>query len=299
MSDAPTRTLDVPVPGGRTLHVRDDGEPGDPRVPLVLHHGTPQCGLVLSAQLDDARRRGLRVVSFDRAGYGGSPRHDGRRVADVAGDVAALADALGFDRFVTSGASGAAARARVRRPAARPRGRRRERGRRGAARRRGAGLAGRHGRRQRRGVRRGRGRPGRAGGRSWRPRREEVLAATPQTLVDSMRSLLPPSDVAVLTGELGEWLHASMARGLATGTDGWLDDDLAFVGDWGFSLADVRVPVLVMAGAHDLMVPLGHATWLAHHVPGATTMIDDAAGHLSLLTGIGRVHGWLLDEYER
>ncbi len=299
MSDAPTRTLDVPVPGGRTLHVRDDGEPGDPRVPLVLHHGTPQCGLVLSAQLDDARRRGLRVVSFDRAGYGASPRHDGRRVADVAGDVAALADALGFDRFVTSGASGGGPHAlacavllpdRVAAAASV------------------AGVA-----------------PHDAEGLDWlagmgddnvaefgaaaagpaelaaflAAAREEVLGATPQTLVDSMRSLLPPSDLAVLTGELGAWLHASMAGGLATGTDGWLDDDLAFAGDWGFSLADVRVPVLVMAGAQDLMVPLGHATWLAHHVPGATTMIDDAAGHLSLLTGIGRVHGWLLDEYER
>ena len=66
MASSPTRTLDVPLPDGRTLHVRDDGEPGDDRLPLVLHHGSPQSGLVLSLQLDDARAQGLRVISFDR-----------------------------------------------------------------------------------------------------------------------------------------------------------------------------------------------------------------------------------------
>lgn len=293
---SPTRTLDVPLPDGRTLHVRDDGEPGDAGLPLVLHHGSPQSGLVLPSQLDDARARGLRVISFDRAGYGGSSRAEGRRVADVVTDVTHLLDALDVDRFVTSGSSGGGphslacaallpdrcvAAATV------------------------AGVA-----------------PYDAAGLHWlagmgednveefgaavageeqlRPflvnAREAMLAAGVEALVESMRTLLPPADLAVLGGELGTWLHASMADGLRAGVDGWLDDDLAFVQPWGFALDDVRVPVLVMAGGQDLMVPVGHGAWLAQHVPGAAALVDDDAGHLSLLAGIGRAHTWLLEQ---
>jgi pimeloyl-ACP methyl ester carboxylesterase len=296
MASSPTRTLDVPLPDGRTLHVRDDGEPGDDRLPLVLHHGSPQSGLVLSSQLDDAREQGLRVISFDRPGYGGSSRAEGRRVADVATDVTHLLDALHVDRFVTSGSSGGgphslacaallpdrcAAAATV------------------------AGVA-----------------PYDAAGLDWlagmgednveefgaavageeqlRPflvhAREAMLAAGVEALVESMRTLLPPADLAVLGGELGTWLHASMAEGLRPGVDGWLDDDLAFVQPWGFSLDDLRVPVLVMAGGQDLMVPLDHGSWLARAVPGASVLVDDDAGHLSLLAGIGRAHTWLREQ---
>jgi pimeloyl-ACP methyl ester carboxylesterase len=293
------RTLDVPLPDGRTLHVRDDGEPGDPRGPLVLHHGTPQAGLVPAVQLDDARRQGLRCISFDRAGYGGSPRHEGRRVADVAADVAAMVDALGVDRFVTVGASGGGPHAlacaallpdRVVAAATV------------------AGVA-----------------PYGADGLDWlagmgddnvaeftaaaagaqqlgaflTAARQEMLEVDTATLLDVMATLLPPADLAVLTGELGAWLHDSMAEGLRPGTDGWFDDDLAFVADWGFALDDISVPVLVVAGGQDLMVPVAHGTWLARTVPGATAMLDEAAGHLSLLTQSGRVHTWLLDQYER
>src|SRR5205085_9089949 len=45
-------------------------------------------------------------VSYDRPGYGGSTTVTGRDVASAAGDVAAVADALGLDRFAVMGASG-------------------------------------------------------------------------------------------------------------------------------------------------------------------------------------------------
>jgi pimeloyl-ACP methyl ester carboxylesterase len=293
---APTRTLDVTLPDGRTLHVRDDGEPGDDRLPLVLHHGAPQSGLVLSLQLDDARAQGLRVISFDRPGYGGSARAAGRRVADVVTDVTHLLDALGVDRFVTSGSSGGGPHSLACAALLPDRCL-------GAAT--VAGVA-----------------PYDAAGLDWlagmgddnvaefdaatggeeqlRPllveAREAILAAGAEGLVESMRTLLPPADLAVLGGELGTWLHASMADGLRPGVDGWLDDDLAFVQPWGFSLDDIRVPVLVMAGGQDLMVPLDHGRWLAQAVPGASALVDDDAGHLSLLAGIGRAHSWLLQQ---
>src|SRR4051812_49452500 len=55
---------------------------------------------------DAVRELGIRVVTYDRPGYGRSTRHPGRRVVDCVGDVATIADELGIKRFAVSGASG-------------------------------------------------------------------------------------------------------------------------------------------------------------------------------------------------
>ena len=292
-----TRQIDVRRPDARVLRVHDDGEPGDDRVPLVLHHGTPQSGLVLRAQLEDARQRGLRVVAYDRPGYGGSDRSPGRSVADAADDVARIADVLGFERFVTSGSSGGGPHAlacAVRLPD------------RVAAVATVAGVA-----------------PHDAGGLDWTAGmgddnvvefgaavageealepvlangRTMVVGSTPETLMDGMATLLPPADVAALRAGLGRWLHESMSAGLATSYDGWMDDDLAFVRDWGFDLADLHAPALVLAGGADLMVPVAHGEWLAAHLPGAERLVDAEAGHLSLMGDPARAHAWLLSRW--
>lgn len=96
--------LDVALGDGRTLHVYDEGDPGG--VAVVFHHGTPACGRLHPHDIADARERGIRLIGFDRAGYGASSASPGRSVADVAADVAALLDSLGADRFATWGHSG-------------------------------------------------------------------------------------------------------------------------------------------------------------------------------------------------
>lgn len=50
----------------------------------------------------------LCVYTYDRPGYGRSTRMPGRRVADVAADVRAIADAVGLDRFAVGGVSAGA-----------------------------------------------------------------------------------------------------------------------------------------------------------------------------------------------
>ncbi|MDQ3165655.1 MAG: alpha/beta hydrolase, partial [Actinomycetota bacterium] len=101
---ASARTHDVPVAGGRTLRAYEAGDPAG--VPVVVHHGTPCSGILAATWAADAKERGIRLVGFDRAGYGGSTRQPGRRVADVAADTAALVDALGVEHFRTWGVSG-------------------------------------------------------------------------------------------------------------------------------------------------------------------------------------------------
>jgi pimeloyl-ACP methyl ester carboxylesterase len=115
--------------------------------------------------------------------------------------------------------------------------------------------------------------------------RPALLATTAEGVVEAMGSLLPPVDRAVLTEEFGADMAASFGAALRSSVDGWLDDDLAFVSDWGFALDGIRKPVLLWQGEEDLMVPFAHGRWLAEHVPGATAHLLPAEGHLSIAVG--------------
>jgi pimeloyl-ACP methyl ester carboxylesterase len=86
------------VGGGRTLAYEEAGDPAG--APLFLSHGTPGCRL--SARHPDlarVRAAGLRLVTYDRPGYGHSTRQPERRVVDCVEDVAAIAEALVIERF--------------------------------------------------------------------------------------------------------------------------------------------------------------------------------------------------------
>ena len=71
-----------------------------------MQHGTPASGLLYDAHEQLAREQGIRLLGYDRPGYGGSSRHAGRRIADCAADVTAIADALSLERFGSWGISG-------------------------------------------------------------------------------------------------------------------------------------------------------------------------------------------------
>jgi pimeloyl-ACP methyl ester carboxylesterase len=66
----------------------------------------PSAGVPFGPFVRAAAERGMRWVSYSRPGYGSSTRHEGRSVADCVGDVVAILDHLGADRFYTTGASG-------------------------------------------------------------------------------------------------------------------------------------------------------------------------------------------------
>jgi pimeloyl-ACP methyl ester carboxylesterase len=276
-----TTTRRINGPGDRTLLVHEAGDPDGALV--VYHHGTPQNGLMLESWKDHAAAKRLRLVSYDRPGYGGSTPQPGRLVADAAGDVAAIADALGAERFATFGASGGAPHAlgcasllddRVAAVAAvgtvAP----------FAA----EGLNFFAGMGRDNWVEFGAALVGRA-------TLEPILVAevraraaeTADSIADGLRTLISEADQKVLDGGLADWLHATMLQGTAPGTDGWVDDDLAFAEPWGFDLGDIAVPVLVMHGRQDRFVPVSHGEWVAGAIPGAEERIHDADGHLTLI----------------
>jgi len=66
-------------------------------------------------------------------------------------------------------------------------------------------------------------------------------------------------------------------------TDGWVDDDFAFFGDWGFELSQIAAPVTIWQGGEDKIIPVAHAEWLAANIPGARLRLYPEEGHISLL----------------
>jgi pimeloyl-ACP methyl ester carboxylesterase len=289
--------LDVTLPDGRTLHVYDEGDPRGQAV--VFHHGTPACGRLHPHDVEDARARGIRLIGFDRAGYGGSSASLGRSFGDVAADVAALLDSLGIDRFATWGHSGGGPHALAcaallpdRCVAA-------------------ATLASVA--------------PYGADGLDFLDgmgelnvqeftlllerspeeleaaiveTQQQFFSAGPDGLRQAMLTVLSPLDQEVMTDEFAEWGFRVMSEGAAKRVEGWRDDDFAVVGPWGFEVSEIRVPVLLLHGTEDLMAPVAHGRWLAERIPGVESEISDTEGHLTLLAHrVPDVHEWLLARF--
>lgn len=273
----------ITLPDGRLIDIEITG-PAD-GLPLIFHHGTPGSLVQHRAIQRAVHERGLRLVTFSRAGYGNSTRQPGRSVVAAASDTAALLDHLGVDRCVVAGWSGGGPHAlasAAKLPArvagvlviagAAPFGQPdldfvagmgeenvRE-----------FGLA-------------------TEGEQAIRTYQEAAVVGLrsldPAMIVEGMSSLLPDVDRVLVTDEFGEDLAAGMGEGLRSSVDGWTDDDLAFVRPWGFDVTEIRVPCFVWQGSEDLMVPFAHGEWLAAHIPGVTAHLEKGEGHLSIAIG--------------
>src|SRR2546429_8411678 len=78
---------EVVTPEGRPLAVREGGDPAG--VPVLSHSGTPGSGLLYEPHVRDAESKGIRLFSYDRPGYGGPARGEGRTAAGWAAGAAA------------------------------------------------------------------------------------------------------------------------------------------------------------------------------------------------------------------
>jgi pimeloyl-ACP methyl ester carboxylesterase len=89
----------LPLEGGGALEYRVS-DPGDDASDwLVFHVGTPSAAVLFPHMTEAAARRGIRIATYSRGGYGGSTRSPGRVVAQEAHNTAALADHLGIETF--------------------------------------------------------------------------------------------------------------------------------------------------------------------------------------------------------
>jgi pimeloyl-ACP methyl ester carboxylesterase len=286
----------IRMPDGRALAVQASGDPADRAV--LVHAGTPDSRYQDGSVVADAARHGLRLISYDRPGYGGSDSLPGRTVADCAEDVRAICAALGIDRLAMWGWSGGGPHVLacaallpdlVTAVAAL------------------ASLA-----------------PYDADGldyfagmdqadiddyrllladpaaarAKWDHDREALLATSAEDLAQGLASFMSPVDVAVLTEELTGSLTRAVHQALAPGSQGWWDDSRATLTPWGFDVASISVPVLLLHGQQDRSVPVSHGRWLAANIPAVTARILPQDGHLTLTHRIGEVHSWLAEHLD-
>jgi pimeloyl-ACP methyl ester carboxylesterase len=268
---------DVALPDGRVLRAFDTGPDAAATLTLVWHHGSPHTGALYEPLLGAAAARGIRLVSYARPGYGGSTPEPGRAIAAAAADVVAVADALDVERFAVMGTSGGGPHALAC-----------------------AALS-----------------PDRVTG--------VVTLASPAPYTDAfdwfegMRApgalraardgraaraafadaeefdaeVFVAADWAALEGGWSAVL-ADVGRAQEVGPGGLIDDDVALARPWGFDLAHVTAPTLLVHGELDRMVPRRHASWLLGRIPGAKlwARLDD--GHVSVLDVVPDALDWLL-----
>lgn len=277
---------------GGSLKVREDGPARG--LPVFSLHGTPGSRLPFPGFAEDAAAKGIRLIGYDRPGYGGSSPVGDRKVGDVADDVATIADALGIDRFAVWGFSGGGApalgcAARLPKRVV------------GAAVI--AGVA-----------------PYPAEGLDWlagtgeanatdfelmlrdraaweaksRADRDDMMGWDLAKLRDGFSSLCSEIDRRALSDEVAGYLLQEMRDGLGPGERGMVEDNLATIRPWGFDPRAVRVPTQVWHGGEDRFVPFSHGKWMAARVPHAEPHLLPQEGHLSIwLRCVPEVHRWL------
>jgi pimeloyl-ACP methyl ester carboxylesterase len=285
--------LPVNTPDGRLLTAAAFG-PHDGH-PVLFLHGTPGSRLFSVPDIGLLVRAGVRLVTYDRPGYGGSTRLPGRSVAQAAQDAAVVADALSLQRFAVFGYSGGGPHALA--------------------------VAAGLGERITRCAAMSSVAPldaegldffaGMSAGNveefdaalSGREPLEEAIEPVAAAVRDdvyaflaSVRADVPDVDRSAMDDPaLDSLLAVSMAEALRPGAAGWADDDLAFCRQWGFDVGTVRVPVAIWHGTEDTLVPVSHAGWLTQAIPGSQGHLVVGAGHFGTLDELPAVLGWLTD----
>jgi pimeloyl-ACP methyl ester carboxylesterase len=281
LKEAEVREFDVEVDDGRILHAYDVGPTGrEDELVLLWHHGTPNIGAPPVPLFGAAAALGLRWVGYDRPGYGGSDPRPGAAVASAANDAARVADHLGIDRFAVFGHSGGGPRAMAC----------------------GALLGDRilsvvsvsapapwlaEGLDFFAGMSAGSARELGAAAHGGRSALENILATT-----DFDPESFTTADWSALNGEWS-WFDGIVTAGTAHGLGGMIDDDLATMSPWGFDVSQLSMPILIMHGTDDRMIPSSHAQWLAERCPRAELRLEAEQGHISVLGSAPSALEWV------
>ena len=271
----------IDFPDGRTLSYAEYGDPDG--TPVFCFHGVIGSRLMWSLAADEASDRGIRLVAPDRPGFGGSDFQAGRRLLDWPGDVCALADHLGVDRFGVVGFSGGGPHAMACAHAVPDRVR-------------GVSLVSTVTPPETRS--------------SADPFNEAVLSATrfvpgfsraafassawlaanarPQFRAALVASSAPP-DRAVFDGPAGETLVTDSAESFRGGSRGPAHD-LPLVGnDWGFDAGDCSQPVDLWHGRADRTVGVDLARAFGDLLPDANLSLTDDAHYSTFVHNRGEV----------
>jgi pimeloyl-ACP methyl ester carboxylesterase len=260
----------ITLADGRRLRWHEFGDPDGP--PVLYTAGTPVSGLGGAAYDEAARAAGLRWISPDKPGYGGSDYQRKRSVSSWGDDLAALAGHLGLDRFALAGESGgvpftlAAAHQLAGRvsivaliASGGPIGRADRAGQR--ARNRVIGWLAKYA-------------PALNTVKVAAMRRELATPARLERLLQRDMAAAPQASQAALRIEC-----EAVADALRPGTRATVQELALIKRPWAFPLSDVKTPVHLWHGARDRNVPIAFARSLARELPDATLHVGDSWGH--------------------
>lgn len=264
---------------GRFLEYFDNGIASTSAI--VFHHGTPGHAFAWSQWLDRAAARGIRALSYSRAGYGISDRNEGRTVLSNNGDIRQLLDSFGILNFISIGWSGGGPHALATTQLA---------GSKGAITLAGVGaygvddldfLAGMGPENE---EEFSEALKGEVAISAWMDANAGAFKnVTGDQVRESFGGLISQADKDVINGDFAEEMATTMRKGLAVSFDGWIDDDIAFIAPWGFSLSAITQPIQLWQGDQDLMVPHAHSFWLEKHIPTSSLNFVPGHGHISLI----------------
>ena len=235
---------------------------------VVYFHGAPTSRLDLVWAHDQIASQGVRVVSPDRPGYGGSSPQTGRTLTDHPAEVAAFADHLGVDHFAVIGVSGGGPHAMAC-AALSP------------SRVRGTAIVA--------GVTNFAW-PGAPNG--FDPAEAEIMAQPDEETavswcedrygIDGRRFLegdLPAVEAAAL-GDDPTAINASVTEALRQGIAGYARDVWIMGRHWPFDPTNIAPPLAVFHGDADAIVPLSHGKHTASLVPRAHLTVWSGVTHI-------------------
>lgn len=255
---------------GRRLRWHEFGDPGGS--PVIYTAGTPVSGLGGGCYDQAARAAGLRWISPDKPGYGGSDYQRKRTLTSWGDDLVALAGHLGLHRFALAGESGGAPFT----------------------------LAAAHQLAGKVGVvaliaAGGPMDPAERAGMKARNRIMNWLARNAPGLntipVAAMRRSLatPAKRERCLQREMAttpETAHAALrieyeavADALRQGPRATAQELALIKRPWPFPLSEVKTPVHLWHGAGDRNAPIASARRLARELPDALLHVSDSSGH--------------------
>lgn len=255
--------------------------------PMLWFHGTPGARRQIAPEAREAAHiRDVRLIAVERPGIGASTPHRYASLLEWAADIEWLCDALDIEHFAIAGLSGGGPYA----------------------------LACAHEMSARvvsvavlGGVAPSSGPEAAVGGTSTLTRvlspvfrlahkpldpvmRGVVRALEPfgERAIDLFASMMPPGDKRVFADpEVRRMFQDDIQHGSRNYMQAAFLDAILFGRDWGFSLADVAVPIHLWYGDADNIVPVSHGEHIAAKLPQAVLRVRAEEGHLG---GLGATH---------
>jgi len=253
---------------------------GDPEGAPVLFHSATPSGRYQAMQMHEAAYgAGVRLISFDRPGYGTAPTTP-PGLASVGLDARTVRGALGIREWAVAGISGGGPYA-IATAAAEPD---------HVSRAMVLGGVGPWAE-----IDPGAGDPEelRLVRQAWGGDLDGALEGFAGYAAQAFDGLLERSDAEIVEvyfagsepRDLG-WLDATArerwafdARDALAGYDGYVRDNLSWPGRWDVDLAAVRCPVALVYGDRDRSCPPAYGEWYARQLPTATMTVREGAGH--------------------